>query len=325
MKKIELVTRDDLEARLRECLDQRCMPDYFLYLDESGVSNWLTLNGSEGFPVASRLTELLRQSLPSIARHLSGGFDLVSIGVGSGEKERMLLEVLAQRGVPSYYPVDISSQMVDEALKTVADIDVKKTGLVALLEDLASLRRFWNPPVLLCLLGNNFSNYEPDYLLSTVHRELESDDLFLFDCHLFPTKQGGDELAREQVERMYRSELNVRFNIDPLVRRGLEPDDCVFHLELLPGETSLGTVYKTSKWLEILKETTLTCGQDRVSLVAGDIIRLGFTYKHTSQQVQDYLKRNGFGLVELFLSPDGDNLLALVRKQPPRRRTSGSG
>ena len=215
----------------------------------------------------------------------------------------------------TYYAVDISSEMVDEALNTVADIEVNKIGLVAPLEDLALLRQFWNPPVLLCLLGNNFCNYDPDYLLGVVHDELEGDDLFLFDCHLFPA-QGGDEgEGREQVERVYRSQLNVRFNIDPLVQRGLDPDNCVLHLDLLPLETSLGTVYRTNKWLQILKDTTVSCGPNRVSLAGGDTIRLGFTYKYTRVQVEGYLRRHGFRELELFLSPDGDNLLALVQKR----------
>ena len=315
MRKIELVRKDELEARLQTCLEQRQMPDYFLYLDDSGVKNWLTLSDSEEFPVASRLTDLLRQSLPFIAEHISGRFDLVSIGVGSGEKERILLEALVPRGVPTYYAVDISSEMVDQALNAVADINVEKIGLVAFLEDLALLRQFWNPPVLLCLLGNNFCNYDPDSLLETVYGQLECDDLFLFDCHLFPGERG-----QEQVERIYRSQLNVHFNIDPLVRRGLNPDNCVFHLELRPMETSLGSVYRTNKWLDILQDTAISCGPNKVLLMADETVSLGFTYKYTRPQVQGYLQRHGFQEMGLFLSPDEHSLLALARKQPEPRR-----
>ena len=84
MNKIELVTKDELEIKLYECLEQRQMPDYFLYLDHSGVRNWLALDSSDEFTVASRLTDLLRQNLPAIATHISGKFDMVSIGVGNG-------------------------------------------------------------------------------------------------------------------------------------------------------------------------------------------------------------------------------------------------
>ena len=323
MRKIELVSKDELEARLARSLEQRQMPDYFLYLGDSGVASWLSLSSAAEFPIASRLTELLTQSLPFIAPHLSGRFDLVSIGVGNGKKERALLEAILPRCGLAYYPVDVSSEMVDEALRTVADVNVEKTGLVAFLEDLASLRQFWNRPVLLCLLGNNFCNYDPDYLLETVHGQLEADDLFLFDCHLFPAQQGGQELGREEVEMVYRSRLNVRFNIAPLVQRGLHPDSCVFHLDLVPAETGLGTVYRTSKRLQILRDTTISCGPNKVQLAAGDTIRLGFTYKYTHTQVRGYLQRHDFQEVELFLSSDSNNLLALVRKQPASRRVRG--
>jgi len=321
LNKIELVTKDELEARLQACLEQRQMPDYFLYLDDSGVRNWLTLSNSEEFTVASRLTSLLKRSLPSIVNHLFGRFDLFSVGVGSGEKERILLEAIIHKGTSTYYAVDISSEMVEQALNAVADINVKKSGLVAFLEDLALLRQFWNSPVLLCLLGNNFCNYEPDYLLETVHAQLQGDDLFLFDCHLFPPQPRRQDRGREQVEQIYRSQSNVRFNIDPLVRRGMEPDNCVFHLDLLPMETDSGSVYRTTKWLEILKDTTIWCGPNKVLLTAGDTISLGFTYKYTCSQVQGYLRHHGFEELELFLSPDKHNLLALVRKRPASRRS----
>ena len=316
LKKIELVSKEELDNRLKASLEQRQMSDCFLYLGDSGVRNWRSLSSSREYPIASRLTELLRQNLPSIARHLSGRFDVVSIGVGSGEKERVLLEAIMPRCALTYYAVDISSEMVDEALNTVADIDVKKTGVVAFMEDLALLRQFWKSPVLLCLLGSNFCNYDPDYLLELVHSQLESDDLFLFDCHLFPVQHGSEELGREHVERVYHSQLNMLFNIGPLVQRGLQPDNCAFHLDLVPTETAVGTVYRTHKWLEIFKDTMISCGPNRVLLAAGDTIRLDFTYKYTRKQVQDYLQRHDFQHVELFLSPDTENMLTLVRKRP---------
>ena len=65
-KKVEFITNDDLEAKFRECLKQHQMPDYFLYLGKAGVNNWLNLNGSKGFPIAGRLTDLLRESLSSL-------------------------------------------------------------------------------------------------------------------------------------------------------------------------------------------------------------------------------------------------------------------
>jgi len=313
LNKIELRTREELETMLCNYLKQRQIPDYALYLGDSGVKNWLDLDNSTEFTVASSLTDLLRQSVTALAKYLHKRFDMVSIGVGSGEKEQILLETIVKHSDPTYYAIDISSEMVDKALATVADMDIEKTGMVAFLEDLPRIKQFWASPVLLCLLGNNFCNYDPDYLLKTVHDQLQYDDLFLFDCQLLQPQK------KDQIEQMYHSQLNVNFNLDPFIRRGMNPEDCVFHLELLPLETELGTIYRTKKWLEILKDTTISCGTGNVSFAAGDIISMpGFTYKYTRSQVQGYLNRHGFQEEELLLSPDEINLLILARKTHTR-------
>ncbi|MEW6381619.1 MAG: L-histidine N(alpha)-methyltransferase [bacterium] len=315
MKKIELITRSELESRFKECLEQRRMPDYFLYLGGSGVRSWLKLDSFKGFPIARQLTDLLRQSLPSLVSHFPRDLSLVSIGVGRGEKERLLLESLLTAGSSKYFAIDISSWMIDEALKTVADLKVDKVGLVAFLEDLPLMRQYWNPPVLLCLLGNTFCNFDPDYILAIIWGQLEDNDLVLLDCHLFPEQEEGEDSGREQIERVYRTEPNMRFNINPLVQRGFDSDNCVFHLELRPVETDVGIVYRTNKQLKILKNATILCGQDKVTLSSGDVIQLGFTYKYTRQQVEGYLQRNGFEKVQSFTSSDGENLLVLARKR----------
>jgi len=316
LKKIELITSNELETRFKECLQQRRMPDYFLYIGEQrGNKSWHNVNSCKELPICAQLTDLLRQSLPSLVDSFPRNLSLVSIGVGRGEKERLLLEALLKRGLSRYYAVDISSRMIDEALRAVADLKVDKVGLVAFLEDLPLLRQYWSPPILLCLLGNTFCNFDPNYILALIWGQLEESDLLLLDCHLLSDQmEESNDSGQEQIERIYRTEPTMRFSINPLVQRGFDTDNCVFHLEFRPVETDIGLVYKTNKQLQVLKNTTISCGQDAVSLSSGDVIQLGFTYKYTRQQAEEYLRRNGFEKLQTFLSSDGENLLLLVRK-----------
>ena len=315
MNKIELLTRKDLDIQFCKCLIKREMPDEFLYLGDTGSNNWLTLDESVEFTVASSLTDLLRQSIDAIALHISGKFDVVSIGVGSGKKERVIMETLIRRGLsPKYYPVDVSSEMVDAALSLVTDMDVKKMGIVGNLKQIALLRTYWESPVLLCLLGNNFCNYEPDTLLPSIYDQLESDDLFLFDCHLFPSDREQQKLAQESFDRAYHNPINVAFNISPLVQRGLDPENCSFQLNLTNIRSRGQNIFRTIKLIRILRDTTIQCEPDSINLAAGEIIRMGFTYLHTEKQVREHLKQNGFTEVEILLSDKADNMLVLTKK-----------
>lgn len=314
MRKIVLIKDEELEERFYENLKRHKLPDYLLYLGAAGVKNWLTLDRSEKFTVAAQLTELLRESMPSLGQLIPPGLNVVSIGVGSGEKERIILEELIRKGDLVYYPVDISTQMVDTALETVRDLPVETIGLVGFFDDMHVLKRFWRFPILLCMLGNNFCNYEPDYVLNTAYENLHEDDLFLFDCHLFPTTENKESIRRE-IEAVYRSRENVSFNIDPLLRCGVDPENVEFQLDLLPTQTAWGSVYRTHKRLHIREDTSITCGSGTVNFRAGDTIPLGFTYKYTADQVEALLKAYQFTVLTMFLSSDRSNLLALTRKQ----------
>jgi len=288
------------------------MPDPFLYVGEFGARNWLNLDSSEDFPVATRLQDLLEESIPELVKQIPGSPDVVSLGVGSGEKERLILKALMQSGSPRYVAVDISASMVDEALKTAEDLPISKSGVVAFVEDLPRVREHWRSPILLCLLGNNFSNYYPDALLSLVRDQLQPDDLFLFDCHLLPSESSRQQTGKQAIEEIYGSRQNAIFNMGPLIERGMDPDDCVFHLELITVDSPAGPACRTHKWLELLSDTEVSCAGSDIELRGGFKIELGFTFKHTLPQVEIHLARQGFRTIRSFVSRTGENALFLT-------------
>ncbi len=307
MKHIELISGDDLELRLARYLQQGRMPDAFLYIGDSGAQSWLTLDSSDAFPIAARLQDLLERSIPELIGLLPKSPDLVSLGVGSGEKERLLLEAMLQAGSPRYIAVDISASLVRTAVDTAASIPVDTTAIVAFAEDLPLIRRHWSTPVVLCLLGNNYSNFDPYALLALVREQLEPGDMLLFDCHLLP------EQGEQAVEAVYGSRQNALFNMNPLVQRGMSPDDCEFHLEVITVDSPAGPVRRTHKWLQVTRDAAVTCGPVEVGLAAGSTIELGFTFKHTLPQVEVQLARQGFGMIKSFADPTGENILVLAR------------
>lgn len=315
-----------MEERLCESLKNHELPDYFLYAGLEGAKNWLKLDGSETFPVARRLRIVLEENIVSIVRFIPTGMSLVSVGVGSGEKERILLEELIKKNLaerPSsgkvpirYYPVDINSQLVDLALEKVRDLPVEKKGIVGFIEDMPLLKEHWRLPVLFCILGNTFCNYEPEFILQLVYENLEQGDLFFFDASLFPDSGSGEETqtARKSVLGAYASRENALFNIYPLLQYGMAPEDFDFELLLAHVDSKIGALCRTRKSLNILKDTEISVGSETISFREGDIIRMGFTYKYTYDQVTALLDISGFEILRTFLSKDRANAIFLTKK-----------
>ena len=326
-EKIIVSTEKSMEERLCENLRNHELPDYLLYTGTGGAKNWLKLNRSEAFPIARRLKDLLEENIESIVRFIPSCMSLVSVGVGSGEKERILLEELIKKNLAEkpasgkvpirYYPVDINSQLVDLALEKVRDLPVEKKGIVGFIEERPLFKEHWRLPVLFCVLGNTFCNYEPEFFLQLIYENLEQGDLFFFDASLLPESGPGEEahVARKSVLGTYASRENVLFNIYPLLQYGMDPEDFDFELSLSNVDSKIGTLCRTRKSLNILKDTEVRIGSETVSFREGDIIRMGFTYKYTYDQVTDLLDINRFDILRAFRSKDGENAILLAKKR----------
>ncbi|HNW38239.1 MAG TPA: L-histidine N(alpha)-methyltransferase [Methanosarcina vacuolata] len=323
-EKIVMTSNEDIEKRLCQCLKNHELPDYLLYMGTGGAKNWLKLDEAKTFPVARQLKVLLEKNLDSIVRFIPTGMSLVSVGVGNGEKEKIFLEALVRKNLaenPSsgkvsmrYYPIDINSEFVDIALEKVENLPVEKKGIVGFIEDIATLKENWRLPILFCILGNTFCNYEPEFILQLVHENLEQGDLFFFDANLLPTEGTKGQSVRRSVLGTYASRENALFNMYPLLEYGMAPEDFDFELLLAHVNSKIGGVYRTRKSLYILKDTELKIGTETIGLREGDIIRMGFTYKYTYDQITAFLEICGFEILRAFLSEDQANAIILAKK-----------
>lgn len=311
-QKFELVTREYVEHAICRALEQRILPDYGPFFGDDGVQNWLALEASGSMPFSRRLTTFLKRSLPYFAEHFIPEFSLVSIGAGDGTKDRILFESLLHIGNPSYYSIDISSGMIDTALNSVADLNAQKTGLVGFFEDLPILKRLWCPPVLLCLLGNKFSDYNGDYVLSLVRAELEPPDLFLFDARLFREDD-------EEYGECFASPSYVRFQLAPLIRRGLNPGAVEYVVSSMCEELAVGPVRRVDRTLRILRETVVAFNTGSVSLLPGERVELGSTYQYTLEQIREFVCRNRLSLVEQHVDQHYEHALFMLRRPAENR------
>jgi uncharacterized SAM-dependent methyltransferase len=315
MKTRVLVTDEALERKLKRHLERRELPDAFLYTGCPGATNWLNLASSRRFPVASALTTLMQERAGAVAQRASHCRGVATIGAGDGRKERLLLQALLRFSQPACHVIDISRLLVEETLRNLAVLEMETHGIVAFCENLDVLAPAWKRPVLLCLLGNSFCNYQPAELLPLIGRNLGPADLFLFDGSLLGEDRQDLDAWQREVEEVYRAPENVRFNLAPLVVRGADPGSCRFDLKLITVEMPWGQTYRTQKRIHVTKPTAVQCGAELVALHAGDVIEMGFTYKYRFGQLRQCLERHGFDVVESWPDPTGGNAMFLTRKK----------
>jgi uncharacterized SAM-dependent methyltransferase len=313
---MKLLTDEILEQKLKYYLDRRQLPDAFLYVGDSGAQNWLTLEASTRFPVAATLTALMREYAGALARQTAHCRTVVSIGAGDAQKELLLLQELQRYSRPVCHIVDVSQPLVEEALATLRGLQIESYGVTALCEDLGQLAPHWKRPTLLCLLGNNFSNYDPASLLGLIGGNLEPTDALLLDASLLPAGDQQDtEAWVQEVEAVYNSPENIQFNTAPLVTRGMDPEHCRFELKLIQVHHPWGTVWRTQKRIHVLQPSVVRCGTAAVAFSAGNVIEMGFTYKYRLTQLQDCLHQHGFDLRDGRLDPTGRNVILLAAKR----------
>jgi uncharacterized SAM-dependent methyltransferase len=307
------VTESLLEKKLQESLEKGMLPDWALYIKNAGAQSWLALDRSDDFPIASDLTALLAKSIPSLVSLLHPGSALVSIGPGSGGKERLLLEAGGSEKFRAYYAVDISRELLEIALNNAADIPIEAAGIVAFFEDLPAIRHYWRSPMVVCMLGNNFCNYKPADLFAAIADHCGSQDFFMFDCQLINEESG--IASRKAIEKVYRSARNRGFNIAPLLSRGLDEKNCEFALDLITEETRWGAIARTRKTVRFSCEATIRCGDREIVFPAGSTITCGFTYKYTVEQLQAIMDHYGFAPAREWMNTECSNVLVLAQKK----------
>lgn len=314
--KIEMIPPEDYERMLYESLLIKQLPDFFLYQGNEGAQNWLNLDGDASFPVAKQLTQLLLDNINEIISLFPSPINLVSIGIGAGDKEKIILERLLQRGdVPKYYAVDVNSRLVDIAISKVMKLPIYKLGIAGLFEDFNVLQTHWEHPFVFCMLGNNFNNYHPYDFFNTISSYIQKQDRLMIDSHL--SSQGEVQTIDniKNIEQLYNTSANRKFNLHPLLQRGIQQSDCNFSIQLIPVKIMDDTVYRTRKQITIKKDCQVCCGKYKVNMSAGDIIEMGFTYKYKDDQLLNLIEKNGFYPLQYFADMNREHIIIIAQKK----------
>ncbi|WP_371407204.1 L-histidine N(alpha)-methyltransferase [Kribbella sp. NBC_00662] len=266
----------------------------------------------------------------------NGGFHLVSLGVGTGVKDRTILSDMRRNNRDMYYiPVDMSSEMlrmgtlepvrgarfpVSQVLPVQLDFSIADN-----MDELAQMlaRLVGNDPILFTLTGNTLANFESDEeLLSTLTHVLRPQDRLLLE--VASTTRLDQETADAAADEYHQTRAfaefvtsALRYNTDLKIN-----NDRVKFIGEVEDEDALlvKILWQNDTDDEIRMELP---DHTEVVLPIGDTIRLYTTRKYSTTRLKRlteacqltpveaiqsqfrYTRRpNPFGLELLLLAPD---------------------
>ncbi|HEU5447701.1 MAG TPA: L-histidine N(alpha)-methyltransferase, partial [Acidimicrobiia bacterium] len=220
-----------VDHRLRELLNTgQPIPTYFMYLTHRGYLNWVARTEDPQYSYHRAGVELCESKGAEIAAAILAAtgradVDFVSLGPGTGAKDRPLLESLSAAagrvgGTVYYYPYDINPAMIVHAIQTVLGGDLASKmlvkGIIAPFDSLGLFSHVYKDragPNVLGLLGNTLGNMSDDYgfLETLLASGMWPGDLLLLEvrCHVDEDAGQGPGLGEETKKRLNFGPLEI--------------------------------------------------------------------------------------------------------------------
>ncbi len=279
------------------------------YLTPEQAQAFLDLESSKDYQneVIQKEIDLINNNIDKILFSIGkGNINIIDVGCGDGKKAVIFTEHLKGKIKIRYCPIDISSYMVERAIKKIRDVDVGE--IISFQWNISDFENLENVSFLLrqgdfkrnffLLLGNTLGNFEINELLYEIRSAMKGGDFLLIG-------NGLDSRNQEEILRAYSTnEVNNFLKHLPL------------QLGLKEEEIRFGTRFANSRvelYYTILKDKKIQFQNKQLSLNKGDQIMVSVSYKYSKEDFISFLKLY-FDEVNVKVSEEGSYALALCKK-----------
>ena len=233
----------------------RVLPYKLLYKTDEGARIWLELCKSPKYTFYTKSFNNLRGEKNEIVQKIVNtanrtDFDLVSLGVGDGEKDSLLIAEFLKKakadGDVYYYPMDTNDVMIEttaKKLSTTEDIrkNLDKLRIKPFIGDFLGIDKmdlFYNyrkSPNIFSVLGNTIGNYNELGMIQTLQGAVEPGDYVLFEINT-------DQSFGEKKKEFVKSKENRRHDLAPLKSVGMRYSEKDLKYQFVDPETNTYTV-----------------------------------------------------------------------------------
>ena len=309
MHRTVLLTDKQIAELVTALIGRREMPLKFQYLGE-GADRFAQFEHTAEYGIGQSEIDIIIQNDRRILSHLENKeYNLVDMGCGDGKKAAVVMERFAMHDLlQGYFPVDISSRMIDIATSNFS-IAHQNATIETFLEDFEAgniarvtyyLRRRYQRDNFILFLGTTIGNLSDSHRLLVNFREsmIESDFL-LIGLALYNKRKNPLEGYDEKIIYEWLWTIPNKLGI----KREDAGIELSFNKEKLQIEYKL--VFKRN-WSKII-------GGQILKIERGQRILIAVSRKFTKDEVLKMLGGAGFKILEIFSNKENDYGLVLCK------------
>lgn len=281
------------------------------FITSEQAKTYLSITSSEDYTSKepSRESVLVHRHLAGIlGRFKSDSLNIIDLGCGNGKKAAFIINKLQGLKRVRYFPVDISSHMVETAISNVKHLKnaeiVDVSWNISDFENLQNISRLFDKSLfkhnVFLLLGNTLSNFDIHELLYEIKESMHQGDFLLLGNSLYNYRSDKEIIAPYRNNAKYES----FFSYMPL-QLGLSSEDIVFDVRFRNSRIEF--------FFTLKHNVTVTFNHKTVSFSKGDQIIAGMFYRYPQKDFLNYLSMY-FDKQTNFFSDDGLYLLSLCQK-----------
>ena len=241
---------------------------------------------------------------------------LVGLGCGGGQKDARVLTLLKAAGKSiSYTPSDVSVAMTLVAQQAAFTV-LPSEKIFPLVCDLATAADL--PKVLatqhaarttrLITFFGMIPNFEPYDILTKLAAIVRRGDWLLFSANLAP---GQDyDAGVKKVLPQYDNELTRDWLLTFLFDLGVERGDCELNFK---AERSAGSLWRIVARSRFRKTRSLVVEGRPIRFLAGETVRLFFSYRYTPELVRAALAKHGLLVCDQWIAKSQEEGVFLCR------------
>jgi len=279
------------------------------YLKPEQAQAYLDLEYSEKYRqnVIQKEVDLINENVKEILDKMEKvNLNIIDLGCGDGRKAVLFVKHIKGKVELRYCPIDISSYMVEKAIKQIKDIDAGE--VIEFQWNISDFENIENISTLLrqgkfkknlfLLLGNTLGNFEINELLYEIRSSMKGGDFLLIG-------NGLDNRNPEDILKSYDNEKVNEFLIHIPLQLGLSRKD-----------VKLGTRFANSRielYYTIQSQKKIKFQSKEVVFNKGDQILVSISYKYNKEDFISFLNLY-FDDVMTKISEDGSYALALCKK-----------